>query len=64
MENFDQGKLFIKFKCLQIKAYSGNCFTTLIILTILPNVYNGLQYVNSMRKAKYKMSGLKPHKGS
>ena len=63
MEHFEE-ELFIKFKCSQIKAYSGNCFTILIILVILPNVHNGLQYLNWMRKSKYKMSRLKPHKGS
>lgn len=63
MEHFKE-ELFIKFKCSRIKAYSGKCFTILIIFVILPNVYNGLQYLNWMRKAKYIMSWLKPHKGS
>lgn len=57
MEHFKQ-ELSIKFKCSQIKAYSGNCFTILIILVILPNVYNGLQYLNWMRKFKYKCHDL------
>lgn len=41
MENFKE-ELFVKFKCPQIKAYSGNSFTMLITLVILPKVYNGL----------------------
>lgn len=59
MENFQPKKeLFIKFKCPQIKVYSGNCFTILIILAILSNVGNGFQYLKWMRKAKDKMSSL------
>lgn len=61
MENFNQKKkeLFIKFKCFQIEAYSGNSFPILIVLAILPSVYNGLQYLKWIWKAKDKMLSLK-----